>query len=240
MLENMNKTVLLLTGTVNSSGVHFLKRNNTEERLRDYLGAIEKWLRNYNIYIVFVENSNFPKESLGNDIVSNEKFEYITYNGQDFSRSRGKGYGEINSFEYAFKNSKFLRNADYVVKCNGRYFFKGFFAFDDIAVDLIGDFKYNLTFMDSRVFGFKHSFFNDYLLKYKDLIDDSNGVFFEHILAMAAHELLSDNGKWSPIPFPLIIDGYSGTDNHRYSSLYANSKKYANFYIKKITNWLEK
>lgn len=232
----MINKVLLLTGTVNSSGVHFMERNNTEERLKDYLGALKRWLQTDEIKIVFVENSSFPKESLGNDIVLNKNFEYLTYNGQDFSRSRGKGFGEINSFEFAFKNSKLIKEADYVVKCNGRYFFKGYSKFENLDSDVIGDFSDNLTYMDSRVFGFKKSFFKDYFLKYKDLIDDSKGVYFEHVLAMATHELLSNNGKWNPIPFPLIIEGYSGSGNYKYNTFFTIVKKHVKFYLSQKVN----
>jgi hypothetical protein len=230
----MKKTVLLLTGTVNSSGVHFMVRNNTEERLKDYLGALNRWLQTDGLNIVFVENSNFPKESLGDHITSNKNLEYLTYNGQDFSRSKGKGFGEMNSFEYAFANSMLLKEADYVLKCNGRYFFKGYNKFVNFDSDVIGNFSQELDFMDSRVFGFKHAFFKDYLLKYKDQIDDSKGVYFEHALAMATHELLSKNGKWIPIPFPLIIEGFSGTDNYRYNTPYSILKNHAKFYLKKL------
>jgi hypothetical protein len=57
-----NHTVLLLTGTINSSGIHFMKRSDTNVRLNDYKEAILKWIRSYQGRIVFVENSNFPKK----------------------------------------------------------------------------------------------------------------------------------------------------------------------------------
>lgn len=230
----MKNTVLLLTGTVNSSGINFMKRDNSEVRLKDYLLAIRNWLDKCELNIVFVENSNFPKESIGDDIILNKKFEYITYNGQNFPRNKGKGFGEINSFEYAFANSRFLKDANFIVKCNGRYFFKGISKFENIDADIVGEFNLNLSFMDSRVFGFKQVFFTNYFLNYKSIIDDSKGIYFEHALAMATHELLSKNGKWSAIPFPLIIEGYSGTDNYKYNSFYSNIKKYIKFYLKKI------
>jgi hypothetical protein len=230
----MKNIVLLLTGTVNSSGVHFMLRNNTEERLSDYMTALNKWFRTHIIKIVFVENSNFPKESLETEIISNENFEYLTFNGQDFTRSKGKGFGEINSFEYAFTNSRLLKEADFIIKCNGRYFFKGYSKFWNIDADVIGNFSKDLCFMDSRVFGFSKSFFCDYLVKYKTQIDDSKGVFFEHALAMATHEVLSKNGKWHPIPFPLIIDGFSGTDNLKYNTLGNIFKIYLKYYLSKL------
>ena len=63
-----NYTVLLLTGTINSSGIHFMKRSDTNVRLNDYNKAILKWIRNYEGRIVFVENSDFPKNKLAKEI----------------------------------------------------------------------------------------------------------------------------------------------------------------------------
>ncbi|MEP1488977.1 MAG: hypothetical protein ABJK28_11165 [Algibacter sp.] len=231
----MKKKVLLLTGTVNSSGVHFMKRDDTEVRLNDYLNAISEWINKFpQIKIVFVENSNFPMKFLDKKLLNHKNFEYLTYNGQDFSRSKGKGFGEINSFEYAFNNSKFIETSDYIIKCNGRYFFKGFSKIINEDFDVIGNFNSKLDYMDSRVFAFKKTFFHECFLKYKNIINDSKGVFFEHALARAVHETLSNDGSWSPISFPLIIEGYSGTKNYRYNTSWNVFKIYAKFYFKKI------
>lgn len=225
--------VLLLTGTVNSSGISFMKRNDTQERLNDYLTAIRRWLVYPNLKIVFVENSNYPKEEFGPEIIENINFEYLTYFGQDFSRTRGKGYGEINSFEYAFEHSNFLKDAQLVLKCNGRYYFRGINKFIDDDFDVMGNFSPFLNYLDSRVFLFKPRFFFNYFKLYKDQIDDSNKVYFENALARATNRCLSEGGKWKPIPFPLIIEGYSGTFNKRYDSLLKRFLTYSKFYIKK-------
>lgn len=233
-LEMKNK-VLLLTGTVNSSGVHFMKRDDTEVRLKDYLCAIAKWINQFpEIKIVFVENSNYPMKLLDKEILNHRNFEYLTYNGQDFSRSKGKGFGEINSFEYAFNNSKFIETSDYIIKCNGRYFFKGFSKIINGNFDVIGNFNSKLNWMDSRVFAFKKTFFHEYFLKYKKTINDSKGVCFEHALAKAVHETLSKDGNWSPVSFPIIIEGYSGTKNRRINTRWNILKIYAKFYLRKL------
>jgi len=210
-------TVLLLTGTIDVQGVSFMKRNDINIRKNDYISSINKWLRIPNIKIVFVENSDFPLKEL--NIIESNNFEYLTYYGQNFPRSKGKGYGEIRSIEFAFKNSKFIKNAKSIIKCNGRYFFKGIHKLLDLDYDLVCNFKKDLKFVDSRVFYFKKEFFLKYFIKYKDKIDDTKGVVFEVCLAKAAHLLLSENGTWNYIPLPLIIDGFSGTDNVKVNSL---------------------
>ena len=231
----MKNKVLLLTGTVNSSGVCLMKRDDTEVRLKDYLNAITRWIDMFpEIKIVFVENSDFPKEALGEKILKHENFEYLTYSGQDFSRSKGKGFGEINSLEYAFNNSKFINISDYIIKCSGRYFFKGFSQIINGDFDVIGNFNSKLNFMDSRVFAFKKKFFLDFFLKYKNIINDSEGVFFEHALAKAVHETLSKDGNWNSIPFPIIIEGYSGTKNQRFNTRWNTLKIYLKFYFRKL------
>ncbi len=231
-----NNSVLLLTGTINSSGIEFMKRNDTQTRLTDYKKSITKWIRSYDGKIVFVENSNFPRNELGNEICNHKNLEYLSYDGQDFSRNKGKGFGEINSFEYAFLNSKFLKEAENIVKCNGRYFFRNFHKILQFEEDVVGNFRKDLDFMDSRVFGFKPDFFKNFFIKYKNLIDDSKGIYFEHALAIATHELLSTGGKWKSIDFPLIIEGYSGTGNFKYDTPLSNFKIYLKFYIKKLIN----
>jgi hypothetical protein len=229
-----NYTVLLLTGTIDSSGINFMKRSDTNVRLNDYTKTILKWIRNYEGRIVFVENSDFPKNKLGKEICESNNFEYLSYKGQNFSRNKGKGYGEINSFEYAFSNSLFLKEATNVVKCNGRYFFKNLNEILFFEEDLIGNFRKNLDFMDSRVFGFKTVFFKDFFINYKEKINDSMGVYFEHALALAAHEMLAAGGKWKPLNIPLIIEGYSGTNNYKYNNLWSNLKIHLKFHLNNL------
>ena len=233
----MKKTVLLLTGAVNTDGVPFMKRSDTNIRLIDYRKSIHKWLKNKHLRIVFVENSNFPFSEFNIKDSELNRFEYLTYNGQINSKSRGKGFGEINSFQYAFDNSEFLKDADYIIKCNGRYYFKNInkliLKIENSDEDILGNFQRKLTFMDSRVFVFNKDFFTNYFIKYKGLIDDNKCVYFEHALAMACHELLSNGGKWGQLPIPLIIKGYSGTGDFDYDGALNRMKLWVKFYLQK-------
>ena len=235
MMFKNNKTVLLLTGTINTSGVSFMERIDVQVRLNDYVRAIKKWILHYpDLKIVFVENSNHPSNELGTDILNHSNFEYLSYHGQKFSRDKGKGYGEISSFEYAFQNSKFLTNCKFVIKCNGRYFFKGINKFIETDNYLVGDFRKNLTYFDSRVFGFNKDFFLDYFLSLKEDINDSEKSYFEHVLARAVHKAMSEKKSWSSISFPLVIQGFSGTGNYKYDTVWTKLISYVRFQIKKF------
>lgn len=229
----MRSITLLLTATIDSSNISFMLRSETNDRLNDYVCAINKWTVFNDLKIVLVENSNFPWEMLKSRLERTDNIEYLSFNGQNFPRHRGKGYGEICSLEFAFNKSKQLKNSDVIVKCNGRYFFKDFMKLGLVNSDITGNFSRDLTTMDSRVFAAEPNFFR-YILKYKENIDDSNGIFFEHILSMAVHEYLIDGGRWSRLPFPLIIDGISGTENRRYNTLFSVCKIKVKYWLNSL------
>ena len=80
----------------------------------------------------------------------------------------------------------------------------------------------------------KKNSFLIFFLKNKNIINDTEGVFFEHALAKAVHETLSKDGNWSSIPFPIIIEGYSGTKNQRFNTRWNTLKIYLKFYFRKL------
>lgn len=232
----MTKLVLLLTGTINTSSVDYMKRNDSESRINDYINAIERWLKTSKLQIVFVENSDFNPDVFIKRFSSFKNFEFIHFYGQTFPRNYGKGFGEILSIEYAFANSIHLKNADIIIKCNGRYFFEGVNKFYGLNAEIIANIHRNLSFADSRVFAFSPNFFFSYLLNYKSDLNDSSGVYFEHILAKAIHKFMSESGNWLPLPFPLIISGISGTTNKKYNSLVSQIKIYIKYYLFQFLN----
>jgi hypothetical protein len=75
-----------------------------------------------------------------------------------------------------------------------------------------------LTFADSRVFAFAPDFFEERLEPLHPLIDDSNGVYFEHVLARAIHAEMADGGGWLPLPVDPVIIGRGGTSGKTYAA----------------------
>lgn len=219
----MKRITVLLTATIDPKDVIFVKRNDALVREKDYINAIKKWLEKKDFSIVFCENSGYKMDKLKSMIKNFPKMEteVLQFNGQDFPKELGKGYGELLIIKYAIQHSKLIRHSDYIIKVSGRYFIKNIekirsALLKDSDVYLMADLKRNLTSGDSRVFAFKPSFALNYLSKFQDLINDSKGFYIEHALARAALHAISDGYKWMPLPSKPIIVGYAGTSDTPY------------------------
>jgi len=209
---------ILLTATIDSKGVVFMERNDPSTRENDYIIAMKKWMKKDFGSIVFCENSGYNLDKIKKimDDYPDKKTEILQFEGQDFPREYGKSYGELMNIKYAVDHSKVIKNSDYVLKVNGRYFIKNIKKIiDSLSHDkniyIMAEFKRNLTVGDSRVFAFNPSFISDYLSKFQDSINDSKGFYFEHALARATLGAMSDGHKWVPLPHVPVMIGHSGT-----------------------------
>ena len=222
---NNKRITLLLTATIDPKGIVFLKRNDPLVREQDYINALSKWLETVHIPIVFCENSNYRSNKIINLIknYSNKEIEILQFAGQNFPKELGKGYGELLIIEYAIQNSILIEHSDYVIKITGRYYIKNIqkimrALLNDKNFYVMVDLKRNLTWADSRAFAFKPSFINNYLSKFQDLINDSEGFYLEHALARAVLRAISDGYKWMPLPLKPFIIGHAGTLDAPYSA----------------------
>jgi hypothetical protein len=211
---------LLLTATVDVRGVE-LERADPTVRFNDYRWALEKWTRCPAVdRIVFVENSGYDIDELiaiprlsGMDMNS---VEFLSFDGQDFPRERGKGLGEAINVEYALENSELLSDDCLIIRVNGRNYVENISAFFDALdadTDILCDLKQYLTWGDGRVLGGTIRFFENYVCPYGREADDSRGYYFEHSLARAIHRGMADGLVWRPFPEPPRIIGFSGTSN---------------------------
>lgn len=218
-----NDVVLLLTGTIRPDGMIFTAIQDIEIRKAQYLSSIRYWLETTNLNIIFVENSNtdvtyeFKKE------ISTGRIEILHFSGNNFDKNLGKGLGELKCIEYACIHSKFIKKAKFIFKVTGRYKVINFNTFlqsyiDNTQIDIMVDFKWNLTFCDSRFFGFTAPFVLDYLVKYKDTVNDSNGIYLEHILAKAALLAIVGGYLFRPLVSLPRIEGYSASTGVQYNS----------------------
>ncbi|EOR94078.1 hypothetical protein ADIARSV_2691 [Arcticibacter svalbardensis MN12-7] len=215
------KAIVLLTGTIDPKNMILTALSSPDIRREQYLRAIKYWCDNAEIPIVFVENSNNDVSDYFKEEISSQKLEVLTFDGNSYSRDLGKGFGEFSCLEYACTNSFLLSEADFVFKVTGRHKILNFDFFykhiqDLDTVDLLLDFRYNLTFCDSRIFGFKPAFFYKYLMEFKYLVNDSNGIYFENILAKASLRAIADDYIMSPFPCFARVEGTSGTYNKEY------------------------
>jgi hypothetical protein len=218
---------LLITATISPhKDMVFTVRTDVAVRLNDYAVALEHWLKHDAVRdIVFVENSDHNIEPL-RQIATRfplKRVEFLSFAVPTYNGSLGKGYGEMFCLEHALKNSHLLREHTHLVKVSGRYSMRNL---DDLLIflrthcelDALVLLRQRLTWADSRVFGASIKFVQDVLLPRHHEINDSTGIYFEHVLARAVHQMMAGGGRWETPPTYMQIEGIQGTNGKAFRS----------------------
>lgn len=202
------------------------KLQNPEERKSQYIEAIRFYLKETDCKILFVENSNTPLNNHFEKEIAEGRLELLSFNGNNYNKQLGKGFGEMLIIEHAIQFSDFIKETAFLYKITGRYRILnvGSFIKDcicDHSNNLIVDFKENLTFADSRLIGCSPNFLTDFLLRYRNQLNDSAGFYFEHALSKASLQAISENYRYSPLRYKPRFAGIYGTDNTKYNDSWA-------------------
>lgn len=235
----MKKAVILLTGCINPNGMPFTMLTNATERQKQYINAINFYLKTTKCKIIFCENSNTDIHSFFEN--KQEKLEIITFPGNK-DKQRGKGFGEAEIINHALCHSSFIQKDSIIIKITGRLIVNNINHIinslkcerDFVTCSLHSDLK----FADSRIFCATQSFYIAFL-KMKDHIDDSKGVFFEHVLAST---VLNSSMRFIPFSEEPLFIGISGTTGESYQKSTTHDGKgilYQRYYwelIKKVNN----
>ena len=198
----------------------FTVLNDKSERLRQYREALDFYLRETTLPIVFCENTLCDFSEDYKEYIASGRLEYITFDGNNFNKSKGKGYGEALIMEEAFRLSKLLGQCYFVVKITGRLIVKNISQLikdnQRMITNTIQTFYPHDKMIDSRLVILPKLFcINDFLAK-KNSINDTQGYFFEHLL----YDTIISRKKFVFVPFlhvPLI-DGMSGSTGNLYNS----------------------
>jgi hypothetical protein len=213
---------LLLTATIKvKEDVVFTARKDPNTRLNDYKQALTLWLAHPDIKsVVLVENSGSDLSELREiaEKTPEKHVEFLSFAVPEFDGSLGKGYGEMICLQHAIEHSRLLARSSRFVKVTGRYFLRNATDFLHLVgirrdAEIICDMLLNLTWADSRIFAATPDFLRTYLFPLRDEINDSGGSNFEHVLARAVHVCMANRGVWAEPPFPLEIQGVSGSQN---------------------------
>ena len=220
---------LILTCTIApKKNMPYLARSSVKDRRDDYLYAFSKWLDNECIKnIIFIENSGSPINDFIILYKSHMRYksinvEFLSADLRNHPQRLGKGYGEQKCLKYILNKSKQIQKTRRFIKCTGRYYVTNAskilkkFTLD---TDCFCEVNKNLLWADSRFFGGSLEFI-EIICKNGSEVDDSNGIYFEHILAKSFLMGISKRLKWQFIPYPLLIDGISGTTGLRITSSY--------------------
>ena len=126
------RNLLLLTATITpKAGVPNLKRTNPQQRLQDYLQALEFYLHHVGQAcdgIIFVENSNSDISELRALVEKHdlaEKVEFVVFEGLDYPPHYDRGYGEFRLLDHGMAHSKMIQESSasktVIWKFTGRY-----------------------------------------------------------------------------------------------------------------------
>lgn len=231
--------VILLTGCINPNGMPFTRLTNADERKQQYVDAIHYYLNNTTYKIVFCENSDTDIKPLFDKEF--DQLEFLHFAGNKI-KNKGKGYGEAEIIEYALLHSKFIQNDSIIVKITGRLIVKNIQRLlstvnnkNDFVTCI---FHSNLTFADSRIFCGTFQFYKEFI-KNKSQINDSYGLFFEHVLATT---IIKSSTEYIPFYEEPIILGISGSTGVLYTTPQKDKKNkllfkcYSWEILKKINN----
>lgn len=215
-------TIILLTACINPDGMPFTVLTKQEERRKQYLDAIRHYLSTTRLNILFVENSGTDISYLFKEEINAGRLECLTFHGNQ-NKLRGKGYGECEIIEYALAYSRLLRTDKNIriAKITGRLNVRNLKTIIRIHNLLLSPntvlFAINsdLSFPDSRCIVAPIGFFKKFL-KTKELINDSDGYFFEHALL---DTIKTEVGySYSPFFIQPDIDGMSGSTGEIYKA----------------------
>lgn len=224
VLRREVKPLILLTGCINPMGMSFTKLQNPEVRRKQYIEAIKFYLTTTNNNIVFVENSGIDISGEFKEL--DTRLEIHTFSNNDYNKNLGKGYGEMIILDYAFKNSTLLQSASSICKITGRYKILNIVgilqSYHDANCEIMADLPKRLTYGDSRIFIAEKAFFLNFLLPSVDLVDDSKGIYFEHVLCRCVLYALMEKYSYLPLKYKPRIVGQSGTDATNYDHSYWN------------------
>lgn len=212
--------IILLTGCITPNGMSFTSLNDPSERKEQYIAAINFYLNNSNYPIVFVENTGTDISELFTSAIQSGRMEYLSFKGNK-EKERGKGYGECEIIQYALEKSHIIHSANdkRIAKITGRLIIENivsilkfndlFFSRNTTICSISNDYSY----ADSRFFIAQVGFYQEFL-KYKELIDDTKGYYFEHALCDTIKNAIS----YPFVPFIIMpqIIGISGSTGEVY------------------------
>lgn len=211
------KSVLLLTSCVNPNGMSYTALQDKETRKKQYLNAIKWYISNTKYKIVVCDNSLFDYSTFFKEECATGRVECLFFDGNNYDRNLGKGYGEALIIDYVINNSIVIREAKRIIKVTGRLIVHNIHLLDMFSIDENNIYansgkasgKYRC---ESKFFIAPKLFLSDYMLPHREELNDSNYVHFEHLLWTASNNWVQDGkGKRNDFFLPIDIEGYSGT-----------------------------
>lgn len=219
-MKNMNN-VILLTACVNPNGMGMTVLQDKNMRLKQYKDTLLWYLEHTKEAVVLVENTmcDFSKDF--ESYIGSGRLEFLTFEGNNYDRVLGKGFGEALIIKYAMEHSKLLAKAEMITKITGRLKITNVEELVKVsnAVNTVyGNVSViNKRFLcDSRFFIVPRDFFCDYFLSGISDLNDSMCYYFEHLLYDKIVKWKKDGNRHKEFYLPVDIVGTSGTSGNEY------------------------
>lgn len=234
----MNR-ILLLTACVNPNGMSFTALQDVEERKKQYLKAIDWYLENTSLDIVVVENTCYDLSESLNKKNQVQRLEFLTFDGNNFDKTLGKGYGEALILKYAFHNSKKIKTADSIIKVTGRLIVSNINKLiscckKENTLYIKESYQNNRMYFESNFFVAPPAFFYLFIDNYEKL-NDSKGYYFEHLMYDLASDWEKTGGKIKELTPPVLFLGQSGSTGQFYpNNTYYKIRSYVLFLFHRL------
>lgn len=195
----MNK--LLLTSTIDVGNCFNLNRKDFNIRLLDYKKTLNKYLKQTNLKLIFIDNSIENVKNLFIDIYDefNDRIEFISYKGNNNVNIYGKGHGERESIIYALNNSLLLKNESFFYKISGRYYspdiYKLIKTIDTDKYLSVNSLKHNTNNILTVFFGCNIQRFKTY---FSNIIISDHSNIIEKAFSDFVDSLPNENIFWLP------------------------------------------
>lgn len=226
------ETVLLTACIAPGPDVPYLVLRDAGQRLADYAESLVCWLRTPSVSaVVFCDNSGYPFEDASFIALARalgKELEVLCFAGNLGAERYGKGYGEGLLCDYAFSQSRLLRETVSFYKVTGRLYVANF---DRIAaLHARHESVFSLTSsrvsyavrhlrgkreprgVDTRLFKVSTDLYRRRLLGCYGEVNDRAGRIFEHVV----HDRIAPEPVASFLECPRY-SGRSGTTGKRFS-----------------------
>lgn len=223
--------IILLTACITPNGMSCTKLQDPLERRLQYEQALTFYLENTSFKIVFVENTDTYIGDKYIQYINEGRLEFITFMGNDFSVKLGKGYGEAVIIKEAFKESTLIQNCDYVIKITGRLVITNIYQLLNEVLEKLETKKIVGATMFPKIgIAYSHffiahkSFFNDAFFEYMRKANDSQKIYFEHILYQQIKKWVDQGNFIHFFLRPICVVGCSGSTGEVYPTHSFNEK----------------
>ena len=222
-MKYSNKICILLTACVNPSGMSHTALQDPVVRAEQYRQALDFYIKETNLPIVFCENTMYDMSVDYKQYIDSGRLEFLTFDGNNYDKQRGKGYGEAVIMKYAVEHSNLIRNSKYIIKITGRLIVTDIKRISSSPLLCLNNlFRSNIKekFISTYLFVARPQLLQKFVNKYQELIwEDSptNDLIEHHWFRALTRD--SDFNDTTYVPFFQIpkVAGVSGTTGERYS-----------------------